>query len=222
MQEKQHLTANFERELLKAQIEIGEQTLKYISQEVHDNLGQVMSLVKMNINTMNPDKPEELQEKIADSKQLVSQVIQDLRNLSKSLNTDYISKTGLEASIKNELQQVQKNSSYTITCTVKGSSYHLEPQKELILFRIFQEALHNIIKHADTRCIAVSLSYNPNFELRISDNGKGFDPAAIGQPGKPAGLGIVNMKNRATMIGASLNIQSQAAQGTTVAITLPA
>src|SRR6187551_1859556 len=88
------LKAQYERTLFQSQLEIQEQTFRNISQEIHDNIGQVLSLAKLNLNTMDCNNPEALQVKINDSKQLISKAIQDLRDLSRSLNTDYVVEMG--------------------------------------------------------------------------------------------------------------------------------
>src|SRR5262245_47425278 len=103
LQEKVKLQAQFQETLLQSQIEIQEQTLKTISQEIHDNIGQVLSLAKLNLSTMEIMRLDELQEKIITSKKLVSKAIQDLRDLSKSMNTDNIEALGLVRAIEYEL-----------------------------------------------------------------------------------------------------------------------
>src|SRR6185436_14570695 len=108
LQEEKLLESYYQQELLQAQLEIQEQTLRTISQEIHDNIGQVLSLAKLNLNTMEIDKKEELQEKIVDSKKLVSKAIQDLRDLSKSMNTDNIEAIGLVRAIQYELEMIRK------------------------------------------------------------------------------------------------------------------
>src|SRR3984885_1089355 len=146
--EKEQLKVTFEKEILESKLEIQEQTLKNISQEIHDNIGQVLSLAKLHINTMNCNEPISLQDKINDSRNLIGKAIQDLRDLSKSLNTDYVNELGLIRSVEYELELIQKTGSYEIQLDIEAKPYRLEEQQELIFFRIVQEALHNIIRHA--------------------------------------------------------------------------
>jgi len=94
--EKQQMQSQFSQTLLQTQLEIQEQTLKNISQEIHDNIGQALSLAKLNLNTMPPINDEALQQKILNSKELVSKAITDLRDLSRSLDTDYVQEMGLQ------------------------------------------------------------------------------------------------------------------------------
>lgn len=221
--EKQKLTREYEQAILQTQLEIQEQTLKNISQEIHDNIGQVLSLAKLNINTMGDAAPELLNEKISDSRQLISKAIQDLRDLSKSLNTDYVTDMGLARSIEYELELIKKTGAYEIELDVKGKPYRLEQQQELIFFRIVQEALHNIIKHAKATAINVRIMFEPEvFTLQISDNGAGFDAKQLDENNYTGlGLGIRNMHNRANMISAGFKLTSTLEKGTTVILTLP-
>ncbi len=215
--------SKFKNILLQTQLEIQEQTLKNISQEIHDNIGQVLSLAKLNINTMSDATPEELQEKINDSRQLVGKAIQDLRDLSRSLNTDYVIEMGLVRSIEYELELIKKTGSFDTSCTIEGKTYRLEQQQELILFRIVQEVLHNIIKHAKATAIAVRIVFDPQlFSLSVTDNGVGFDTSQLEESNYTGlGLGIRNMHNRAKLINTEFKLISTLEKGTTVQLTLP-
>lgn len=220
--EKSIIKSTVQQEILHAQLEIQEQTLKTISQEIHDNIGQVLSLAKLNLNTMEITRLDELQEKIIDSKKLVSKAIQDLRDLSKGMNTDHIEALGLVRAIEYELEMIRKNGFQT-ELNVEGIMVRLEPQKELILFRIAQEVLNNIMKHAGANAIVVKLGYDTRqIKIEITDNGKGFDLTPLNENDKSNfGLGIRNMHNRAKLIGADFNMNSTIGEGTKVAITIP-
>ena len=211
------------QELLQTQLEIQEQTLKNISQEIHDNIGQVLSLAKLNINTMNCDEPTALQEKINDSKHLISKAIQDLRDLSRSLNTDYVVEMGLLRSVEYELELIKRTGAIETLFRVEGVSFRLEQQQELILFRIVQEILHNIIKHAKTSLIDVLVQFEMEmFTLTVKDNGIGFDAGKLEKADYSGfGLGIRNMHNRAAMINTNFALSSGAGEGVTVILRLP-
>ncbi len=222
IKEKKELRDLFEKELLRTQLEIQEQTLKIISQEIHDNIGQVLSLAKLNLSTMDIADLEELKEKIKDSKQLVSKAIQDLRDLSKSMNTDNIEAIGLLHAIEYELEMIRRTG-YLTKLKVEGKTIRLESQKELILFRIIQEVLNNIIKHAEADIIVVTVNYEENeIRLHVKDNGKGFDLTPLNKENNSDhGLGIRNMHNRAKLIGADFKMTSNTGHGTEVCLTVP-
>ncbi len=221
--EKKSMTAEFQQILLQTQLEIQEQTLKNISQEIHDNVGQVLSLAKLNLNTMDINKTEQLKGKIDNTLIQVSKAINDLRDISKSFNTDNIAAIGLIRAIEYELEMIRKTGSHKAIFEISGTIKKLEPQKELILFRIMQEILHNVIKHAEAGTIHVFAAYtDKELELEITDDGKGFDPALLSNDGNSGlGLGIRNMQNRAKLIRAEFAVNSSSGKGTTVKITLP-
>jgi len=220
--EKQQLQSQFQQELLKTQLEIQEETLKKISEEIHDNIGQALSLAKLNLNTMDITKQKELEQKILNSKELVSKAINDLRDLSRSFNTDNIAAIGLSRAIEYELEMVQKSGSHKTTTIVNGTTARLEPQKELILFRIAQEVFQNIIKHANANTITVQIDYSGGqVELKIADDGKGFDLTPLNDEKNTFGLGIRNMHNRAKLIGGRFHMQSSPGLGTRVSIAVP-
>jgi signal transduction histidine kinase len=220
LSEKKQLKADYEKQILESRLEIQEQTMKSISQEVHDNVGQVLSVAKLNLNMINANGPAPvIQEKLNDISELMRKAIQDLRDLSKSLHSDVIAEKGLLKAIENELEILKKTGAYTIALSIEGNYYHLPEQKELILFRMFQEAINNIIKHAKASVMDVLIAFHPQqLILRILDNGQGFDLAAIDTS---KGLGLRNIINRSQLIGAFYFINSHPGTGTEIKITLP-
>jgi signal transduction histidine kinase len=223
IEDTRSLHDSYAQELLRTQLEIQEQTLKNISQEIHDNIGQVLSLAKLNLGTLDINQPDIVMSKVDDSKNLVAKAIQDLRDLSKSMNADYIVQKGLARSLEYELEMIKKMSTLDTFYEIKGSPYKVGDQKELILFRIVQEALNNILRHAGATLVGLQLDYEPDsLTVIVTDNGAGFNADfAIEQGELPWGLGIRNMKNRAQLIGAELHINSVHGSGTMVHIHLP-
>jgi signal transduction histidine kinase len=129
LREREQLKLSYERELLKSQLEIQEQTFKHISQEIHDNIGQMLSLAKLNLSTMDPSQPHVLEQKISDSKKLVGQAIYDLRNLSHGLSTDYIAEMGLARAIEHELEMIRKSGDYETFFEWDGKPYPIDKQR---------------------------------------------------------------------------------------------
>ncbi len=215
LKEKQLMQSQFSQSLLQTQIEIQEQTLKTISQEIHDNIGQVLSLAKLNLGTLQPGE----EEKLNDTKNLVSKAINDLRDLSRSLHGDKIAELGLQESIANELKIVQNTGQYNTALQITGEPYKLEPQKEMVLFRIMQEAIHNAVKHAKAKNITVQLNYQPAaFALLVTDDGIGFNAADL--TAVQTGIGLKSMQNRALLIGGQFTITAANGNGTAIKIEL--
>ncbi len=221
--ERQKLQSDFQQELLRTHLEIQEQTFQNISQEIHDNIGQMLSLVKLNLNTadFSTELPAAI-EKVKRSKELVSKAISDLRDLSKSLNPEIIMKIGLTEAMERELLIVAKTGQYEVNLSQDGDYYRLDPQKELIIFRIFQEILNNIINHSRAKTVNVTLEYQPEFfRLNVSDDGMGFDISSLECNKHCPGQGIQNMRNRAKLIGADIQFMSALEKGTVISVELP-
>lgn len=215
--EKEELKNRFDKLLLQSKFEIQEQTLKNVSLEIHDNIGQILSLVKLNIVTIASDNQYSSATALRASADLLSKAISDLRDLSKSLNTEYIIELGLLKAIEYNLEQIKRLGNYETDLKITGTPYRIEAQKELIVFRMFQEILNNIIKHAHATIITVELNYLQNkFDLKVSDNGKGFDTSANSNK---AGLGLRNIRSRAVLLEAICDIQSNQ-NGTSVCISM--
>lgn len=187
-----------------------EQTFQTISQEIHDNIGQILSLIRLNISTIETEENSPSERKVITSKELLDQAIEDLRDLSKRLNTEYVSRQGLAELLRFQLNLIQKTGLYETILEVHGEERPLDAEKKLIIFRIAQEALNNILKHAQAKDISVLLMYLPvKIILSIKDDGKGFSPELAQKS-----LGLQNMAHRAGLIGASFTLQSKPGEGT--------
>ncbi|HEY8784773.1 MAG TPA: histidine kinase [Mucilaginibacter sp.] len=217
-QEQEKQQSAFRQELLKAQIEMQEQTLLHVSREIHDNVTQVLSFVKLNLALAGKSTENHIQEKINESRELVSQSINDLRDLSKSLSFEQITSLGLLKTIEIEAKRINKSGVISVTLSTEGSVYPLGEQRELVLFRIFQEALNNTLKHSGATHFKISLQYLPElFKLTLEDDGGGF---LAKLPDKNTGSGLKNIENRAALIGAAAAIDSSPGKGCCIKVTL--
>ncbi|HKO82933.1 MAG TPA: ATP-binding protein [Chitinophagaceae bacterium] len=217
--EKLKMQSQFAQTLLQSQLEIQEQTLQHISHELHDNLGQVASLIKINLNTLQLDDPIKASQKIETTKDITRQLITDLKLLSVRLGSDRITKTGLAKALETEIDRLNKTGQFTATLSCQDNLPPLNNDKATILYRMSQEILNNIVKHSSAKQIMVLLNASENlFTLAFNDDGVGFDIAEKMQSG---GAGLFNLQNRARLINAQLTIQSTPNNGTTVTIGLP-
>ena len=216
---KESQIENLNQALLQTQIEIQEQTLKTIAQEIHDNIGQVLSLAKLNLNTFPEITDAAIQIKIDDTKYLISKAIIDLRDLSRSLHGDKINELGLEQAISTELKFLQNTGQFTTNLLITGNPYKMDSQKEMVLFRMVQEAMNNAIKHSKAKNIEVQLLYREEvFQLTITDNGIGFNAAKLQTA--QTGIGLKSMQNRAALIGGIFSVISGAEKGTSITIKI--
>jgi len=216
--EQDELHANYRQELLKTQLEVQEQTLNYISSEIHDNITQVLSFVKLTLGNIASGVEDEKKSKVIETRELVAQTITDLRDLSKSLSFEYISSQGLIRTIEKEVERVNKSGLIHVSLEQDGSSYPLGEQRELVLFRIFQESLNNTLKHAAAHHLKIMLRYHTDlFMLMLDDDGSGF---FVEKLGNKTGSGLRNIENRATLIGGTATIDSSPGKGCSVKVVL--
>lgn len=217
--EKKQMQLLFSQELSNAQLEIQEQTFLSISQEIHDNVGQILSLAKVQLNLME----EQAQEKnplLSDVSENISKAMTDLRDLSKGLNSERIRVIGLLPAVEQEVQRINRTGILHIQLSSSGTEEKGDGRRELILFRVIQECLQNIIKHAQATQVSIAFSFRPGQILaQITDNGKGFNPAEALQVS--SGLGLRNMHKRMELIGGTVYFDSQEKQGTRIQLFMP-
>jgi two-component system, NarL family, sensor kinase len=211
------IKTEFEKTILNTELEIQEQTMLLIAREIHDNIGLSLSTAKLHLNAINWGDLQHAQTKVKDAISLTGKAIQDMSSLTKKLNTDYIKDNGLLQAIKMLWQDMEKISNIKATYTVTGETTFMEGQKELVIFRIIQEALNNSIKHAEAAHISLQLLYNKEeFIAIIKDDGIGFNTYLQAE-----GTGLKNIRQRTKMIHGACHITSALQQGTTIQITIP-
>ncbi len=217
--EQRETKIRFEEEITKSKLEIQEQALKNISWEIHDNVGQLLSVAKMQINILQMELPEIQQNKIIEVGEIVGKSLQELRDLAKSLNPETIKNKGLIESLTHEINRFNRLNFINASLKVSNESFNLSNEKEIILFRILQEFFNNTLKHSKAKILSVILNFNPsNLEIFIEDDGIGFDMKANNNLG---GIGLLNMQSRTKLIGAKFVMESAENKGTKLYINCP-
>ncbi len=216
----EQMKTKYENSLLSSKVEIQEEAFKHISREIHDNIGQKLTLAKLTLNSELSDLSHTA--KIDNAKNLISESISALSELSKLFSGDVILHHGLIKAIEYEVMVIKKSESYDISFEVTGNCAFLEKDIELVVYRISQEALSNIIKHAQATIISINLNFYPSdLELIIQDNGKGFDVTDVAQLKMKHGAGLSNMSDRARQSGGHCSFESDIQTGTTVNVKIP-
>ena len=214
--EKQQMEATYQNQLLQSRLEVQEQSFRFYSDEIHDNIGQLLSIVKMQLYNIKSHSTEpEIISSAAAGTDLLSKAITDLRNVSHTLNSTYVDNVGLEAAIKKDLDYISSAKSLSCSLHKTGEEYDLGNECDLLIFRIVQEAIANAIKHGAPTAIDISLDYGEEyFTIGVSDNGSGFDINAVEQ----SGLGLNNMHIRAKLLNGELFVTSGKEKGTKVVL----
>jgi two-component system NarL family sensor kinase len=217
------LKHDHEKDILKTQLEIQEQTFQHLSREIHDNINLSLTLAKLNLNTLDWSRPDKSKNQIDSSLQQISKAIADLSDISKGMNSELISNQGLIEVLNKETKRLKELNLFELNYVITGSPVFLDSQKELVIFRIIQEAFNNIIKHARATSVKISLEYNSDhINVLIADNGRGFCKDAVEQnKNKESNAGLNNMQKRAALFNGRTIINSALDSGTSIYITIP-
>lgn len=208
----------FDEEISRTQSEIQEQTLKHVAWELHDNVGQLLAYASMQLNMLTSKAPDDLKEKFSETSDIVKESLKEVRSLSKSLNNDVILNMGFEDSITNELKRIKRMKFSSAELIIKGSQKAIENKKhEIVLFRILQEFFSNSVKYSEAETLNVTLDYqDTQLLITVNDDGIGFDV-----PSAEKGSGLINMKSRAELINATMDLVSEQNKGVTLKINYP-
>lgn len=220
--EMEQVKLNHEKTLLQVELEGREQTLKHISREIHDHISLNLTLSKLHLHSMNPPETQQAREKLSLATELITEAIQNLRDIAHRMDADPVRSGGLLKALEDEIERVRRIGKIRIRLEVLGSPQFMEASRELTLFRILQETLNNILRHARARNIHVNLAYRGGLvRMEISDDGVGFDLPADGNFPQGKGAGLRNIRHRAAILEGRLQIRSAPGEGTCLMITVP-
>ncbi len=213
--EKNKMIFDHQNKLMSARFDEQERTMNQMSREIHDNIGQLLTFTTMNMNAITKYATDSRQTVLIEkAKTLLDQITHDVRNISHSLSSDFIKVRGLIPVLEDELESIRFLQEIACTIEIKGERQVFDPGKSLLIYRIAQEAIHNITKHASATAIHIVLDYDPVlFTMSVTDNGKGFDKQEIYALN---GIGFQNMLERTTLLNGSLDIESQPMHGCTI------
>lgn len=208
----------FEEEIVKAQTEAQEQTLKNIGWELHDNVGQLLSFASMQLSILKMQVSSDVKDKFKDTTEALSNGLKEVRALSKTLNNDVILNIGFEKSITNELERLKRMKFTSAELKITGDKVDFNDKNhEIIVFRILQEFLSNSVKYSKAKNLNIILEYTPKtIIITAKDDGKGFNMDKVEK-----GSGLINMKSRAELIGANLKLTSQPNKGVVLVLQYP-
>lgn len=206
------------RRLAKAVWRVQEEERRNIALELHDGIGQVLTALINHLQHSTGDAQNgEEHESVAFAKSALSEV----RRMSRALRPSVLDDLGLAAALRWLARTTSETSGLDVILELGETEPELDPQTETLVFRIVQEALTNIIKHAGASRSRVVLTHGAgNLEVSISDNGRGFD-AGTALDVAENGFGVRGMHDRAELFGGKLDVKSAPDEGTLVTLTLP-
>lgn len=202
-------------------VEIQESERHYISRELHDEAGQALTSLVMVLELLDKEagQPERVRVHVAEMERKVQQLIKDLHRLAKALRPATLDHLGLEAAVRQNVEAVAKRYGLMVQFETSGISNRLPGNVETILYRVIQEALTNVARHAHATRADVLLKRRGNgLVIVVEDDGVGFEPE---QAGAGQRLGMLGMRERAEMLGGELIVESAPGKGTTIVVEVP-
>ena len=209
-------------QLLSAQ----ERERKRISMELHDELGQSLALLKLQIRAIERSlggDQQDLKDGCLELLLYLDGVIDDVRRLSRDLSPAILEDLGLQSALKYLIDGVGKHYTVSYACEVEDLDHLFPSDAQIIIYRIFQECLTNISKHAGATEVSITIEEKDGvISLVLEDNGAGFDPAQVASRRVAGrGLGLAALNERARMLGGMLGIRSQPGSGTRLTCAIP-
>jgi signal transduction histidine kinase len=216
IQEIREMNEKFSRELLEAQLEVQRQTMQHIGREIHDNVGQQLTLAFLRAQAIRSGN-QNIDSQIQSVGKIINGALADLRNLSRSLTDPNLLEKDINQLIQLECAKIKSTKlcdiNFKAGATVTGFSIEV---KSFVL-RILQEFLQNSVKHSKCTSIEIDLEHDTDgVMLMATDNGIGFVETE-----QQAGLGLASMRKRAAIIGAELSIESEVHNGTRLRLFVP-
>jgi signal transduction histidine kinase len=206
-------------------IEVQEAERREVANRLHDLVGQKLTALSISLSIVKsqllPSQASQIGARLDDSLKVVEETTDSIRDVMAELRPAVLDDFGLAPVLRWYAEQFTARTRIVTSFVEKGPVRRLSPTAEHALFRMAQNALANVAKHAHADHAVVTLQTNPQSTcLTVADDGQGFDPKLVHEPTKDQGWGLMIMRERAEAIGAHLNIQSAPGEGTRVIVTL--
>ena len=213
------MQTRFDRELLRSQLEIQQQTMKHIGREIHDNVAHRLTLAYLYLHQL-PPLPTQEEPNPESIGTLIDEALTDLRGLSRSLtHGQAVQQTPLGTLLQQECDALAALQACTISFQNEAPAEAGKLEVNSFVLRIVQEFAQNSLKHSQCTEIRLRLAAKPEgLYLSMQDNGRGFEPETLQAR---EGIGLVNMRQRAEIIGAQLHLNSSPGKGTHMELLLP-
>ena len=224
---KELLTQHEERKILsKRLIDLLERDRDQVAIELHDHIGQILTSLKINLEVIQGQLGSEhsgLESRIRISRERAVQALRDTKNISRGLKPSILDSLGLISSLRELFNEIETDTGIIIKFFTRKVPNRFEKEKELAIYRIVQEALNNIIKHAHASTVFANLiRKDDKLSLSIEDNGVGFDLEKAMKIASGKGpLGLLIMKERAVQLHGEFNIESDIGKGTHLLVEIP-
>jgi signal transduction histidine kinase len=210
--------------LLNRVITAQEEERQRIARELHDETGQSLTALGLGLEAatgeLRSGVRQGLDKRLTGLAHVATEAIEELDRLVLDLRPAQLDHLGLVATLRWYVARVQAQAGLAARLTVRGESKRLRPELETTLFRIAQEALTNVTRHAHAGQVEVVLSFEPDLlSLEVKDDGVGFDAEATSVA--PSSLGLIGMRERAQLMGGAMAVRARPGEGTQLSVTVP-
>ncbi len=204
-------------------VEVQEQERRHIARELHDEIGQVLSAVNVNLHIVKSVCDVTARSRIDESLEIVDHATQQVRDLSLNLRPSMLDDLGLAATLRWLVVRQADRAGLVPHFNVHSLGAPLPPNVEIAAFRVAQEALNNVVKHARAKSVWVDLRQSDDeIDLAIRDDGIGFDPESTRRrAARGESFGLLGIQERVELLGGRADIRSQADRGTSIRVRLP-
>jgi signal transduction histidine kinase len=206
-------------DLAQKLISTQESTLRHISRELHDEFGQVLTAIGSLLSRVEKQVPQgaPLREDLREVREIAQSTLNNIRSLSQALHPVLLDEQGLESALDWYIPTVERQTGLNLHYEKSGTAFAVDNNAGVQIYRVLQEALNNVSRHSGAKEAWVRLNFSSDaLALEIQDRGKGFSPATAHQ-----GIGLVGMRERAELIGATLDVSQREGGGTVVKLTVP-
>jgi two-component system sensor histidine kinase UhpB len=195
-----------------------EEERRRVARDLHDEVNQSLTAILLRLEALAQDTPAERLEEVVELKRLATQAMDELLNLARQLRPTALDDHGLLPAIEAQVRGLEERSGIQARLEISGDPAFLDEEKQTVIYRVAQEALANAGRHAHARTVALALEVaGEAAELRIRDDGVGFDPVVS----RGDGLGLDGMVERARLVGGELDLRSSPGAGTELTLRVP-
>jgi two-component system, NarL family, sensor histidine kinase UhpB len=197
-----------------------EEERRRLARDLHDEVNQALTAILLRLEALGQDTAPERAGEVAELKRLVNQAMEELLNLARHLRPSALDDHGLMPALETQLKRFSSRTGVEVRLSREGDPDELPEDVQTALYRVTQEALANVARHAGATVVEIDISVGEQIELRVRDDGAGFHPGALASDSGGSGLGLGGMAERARLAGGELDVRSAPGGGTTVTMRI--
>jgi two-component system, NarL family, sensor histidine kinase UhpB len=202
-----------------------EEERRRLARDLHDEVNQALTAILLRLEALAQETPPEREPEVAELKRLVNQAMDGLLNLARQLRPSALDDHGLVPAVETQLKRFSSRTGIEVRLDTRGEPDELPEVVQTAIYRVAQEALTNVTRHAGATVVELDLGEHEGAaELRVRDDGDGFDPAVVARAADEeatGGLGLVGMAERARLVGGELDVRSAPGGGTSITLRVP-